>query len=154
MDAQVWYRLAADTVLVVHLGIVLYVILGLGLTLLGGALGWGWVRNRWFRGLHLVLIGVIVGQAWGGLICPLTTWEMRLRVAGGQQAYDETFVAYWLGELLFFDAPAWVFAVCYSAFGGLVLLSLWWVPVRWRGVSVRRESAGGIGSDTPADAGR
>ncbi len=139
MSGEAWYRVAADVVLTVHVGFVLFVIVALLLTLIGGVLGrlgfrgWGWVRNRWFRGAHLLAIGVVVGQAWLGLVCPLTTWEMRLRVAGGQRAYDETFMAHWLGRLLFFQAEAWVFIAAYSAFGLLVLLSLWWVPVRWRG---------------------
>lgn len=132
MDTQAWYRLAADGVLIAHVGIVLFVVLGLALTLLGGALRWRWVSNRWFRGVHLLMIGVIVAQAWGGVVCPLTTWEMRLRGLGGQRTYDETFVAHWLGNLLFVHAEPWVFIVAYSAFGVLVLLSFQWVPVRWR----------------------
>lgn len=63
MDTQAWYRLAADGVLIAHVGIVLFVVLGLALTLLGGALRWRWVSNRWFRGVHLLMIGVIVAQA-------------------------------------------------------------------------------------------
>ncbi|MBB6429292.1 DUF2784 domain-containing protein [Algisphaera agarilytica] len=132
MDSAAWARLAADAMLLLHIAVVLFVILGLLLSLLGGALKWQWVRNRWFRGIHLLTIAVIVGQAWLGIICPLTTWEMQLRRAAGQQTYDETFVAYWLGNLLFIDADPWVFILAYSLFGGLVLLSLWCVPVRWR----------------------
>ncbi|MEM9418229.1 MAG: DUF2784 domain-containing protein [Planctomycetota bacterium] len=131
MDSAAWARLAADAMLLLHIAVVLFVILGLLLTLLGGALKWQWVRNRWFRGLHLATIAVIIGQAWLGIICPLTTWEMQFRRAAGQEAYDETFVAYWLGNLLFIEADPWVFIVAYSTFGGLVLLSLWWVRVRW-----------------------
>ncbi|MEM1107930.1 MAG: DUF2784 domain-containing protein [Planctomycetota bacterium] len=99
------------------------------LTLLGGALKWRWVRNRWFRGLHLLFIAVIVAQAWLGIVCPLTTWEMQLRDAAGQQTYDETFIAHWLGNLLFIQGEWWAFAISYSAFGGLVMVSLWWVPL-------------------------
>ncbi len=133
MDTAAWFRLAADLILVTHVGIVAFVVLGLLLTLLGGALKWPWVRNPWFRGLHLLFILVIIAQAWLGIVCPLTTWEMQLRQAAGQQTYDETFIAHWLGNLLFIDADPWVFIAGYSAFGGLVLLSLWWVPVRGRG---------------------
>ena len=46
---------------------------------LGGALGWGWVRLRWFRITHLCAIGVVVIQSWLGVMCPLTTLEMALR---------------------------------------------------------------------------
>ncbi|MEM1027354.1 MAG: DUF2784 domain-containing protein [Planctomycetota bacterium] len=131
MDAAAGYRLAADAMLLLHVTVVAFVILGLVLTLLGGCLKWHWVRNRWFRGVHLLFIAVIVAQAWLGIVCPLTTWEMQLRQAAGQQTYDETFVAYWFGNLLFIEAEWWVFAIAYSAFGGLVLVSLWWMPVRW-----------------------
>lgn len=132
MDQAAWFRLAADAMLLAHIAVVAFVIGGLLLTLLGGALKWSWVRHRGFRGLHLLLIAIIVGQAWLGIVCPLTTWEMQLRSAAGQQIHGETFVAYWLGNLLYITAPPWAFIAAYSAFGGLVLLSLWWVPVRWR----------------------
>ncbi len=133
MDAQAWYRLAADGVLVSHVAIVVFVILGLLFTLVGGALRWGWVKNKWFRLTHLGAIVVIVGQAWFGAVCPWTTWENRLRELGGQQTYgDFSFVGYWLHRFLYYQAPGWVFVVCYTAFGLLVLLSWWWVPVRWR----------------------
>ena len=133
MDEAAWYRLAADAMLVVHVGTVLYVVLGLVLTLVGGVRGWRWVHHRVFRGLHLAIIAVIVGQAWAGVICPLTIWENDLREWGGQTRYDRTFVQHWLSQVLFFDLPSWVFVVGYSGFGLLVLGALWWVPVRWRG---------------------
>jgi hypothetical protein len=130
---RVAYRVAADVVLTVHVAIVAFVILGLLLTLLGGALRWSWVRNRWFRGGHLATIAVIVVQSWFGVICFLTDWEMGLRRRGGQATYDESFIGYWLGRLLFIEGvPGWVFMVVYTAFGALVLASLWLVPVRWR----------------------
>lgn len=131
MDTQAWIRHAADAMLVTHVAVVAFVVGGLLLTLLGGALRWAWVRHRGFRGLHLLTILIIIAQSWLGIVCPLTTWEMQLRRAAGQQTYDETFVVHWLGNLLFIDAEPWVFVFAYSAFGGLVLLSLWWVPVKW-----------------------
>ena len=143
MDQATWYRWAADLTLVIHVGVVAFVLLGLGLTLLGGALGWRWVHGRVFRGLHLATIGVIIVQAWAGIVCPLTIWENDLRELGGQQRYDETFIEHWLSQILFFSAPAWVFIAAYSLFGGLVLLALWWVPVRWRGRRRKQAPAGG-----------
>lgn len=133
MDSPAWYRLAADGMLITHVSIVVFIVLGLVLTLVGGGLGWLWVRNRWYRGVHLLCIAVVVGQSWLGIVCPLTSWETWLREAAGQKAYNETFIAYWLRRLLYFEADPWVFVVAYSAFGLLVLLSFYWVPVRWRG---------------------
>ncbi len=128
------YRLAADVVLATHVGIVAFVVFGLLLTIVGGFAGWSWVRNRWFRVAHLLTIGVVVFQAFIGVVCPFTTWESQLREAGGQTGYgDLSFVAYWLRSVLFFDGEPWMFILGYSLFGLCVLATLWFVPVRWRG---------------------
>jgi len=126
------YRLAADVLVAVHVAYVAWVILGLLLFLIGGVLGWRWVRNRWVRGTHLLMIAIVVVQAWLGVMCPLTIWEQDLRAKAGEATYTGSFIGHWLHELLFFEAEPWVFTLCYSVFGGLVLLTLIFVPVRWR----------------------
>jgi polyferredoxin len=78
-----------------------------------------------FRYSHLAAVGIVVGQAWLGRICPLTTWENALRRRAGQSSYEETFIQHWLHPLLFYAAPAWVFTAIYSIFGVLVAL-VWW----------------------------
>ena len=125
---SVSYRVAADLVLAVHTSFVVFVVLGLILILAGGALGWSWVRNRWFRLGHLAAIGFVVAQAWLGEICPLTTLEMELRSRAGDATYSGSFIAHWMETLLYYDAPTWVFAICYSTFGLLVAAS--WIIVR------------------------
>ena len=122
--------LAADLLLVLHASFIVFVVLGLVLVIVGGLLSWSWVRNRWFRIVHLVCIGVVVVQAWLGMICPLTTWEMDLRRAAGDPGYEGSFVAHWLSELIYYDAPWWVFVVAYTAFGMLVVISWFWVRPR------------------------
>ena len=79
------------------------------------------------RLLHLLAIGFVVLQAWAGEICPLTTWEMALRSRGGQATYDSSFIAYWLGRLIYYEAPPWVFVVIYTLFAALVVATLFWV---------------------------
>ena len=113
----------ADVVLIIHVAFALFIVGGLGLILVGGIRGWRWIRNPWFRTLHLAGILLVVIQAWLGIVCPLTTLEMQLRESGGQPSYGGTFMAHWLHQLLFFEAPAWVFTVCYTGFGSLVVLS-------------------------------
>src|SRR5262249_30053427 len=49
----VLYKLAADLVVVVHFGYVSFVLVGQVLILLGVMCRWRWVRNPWFRWLHL-----------------------------------------------------------------------------------------------------
>ncbi|RTR06597.1 DUF2784 domain-containing protein [Halomonas nitroreducens] len=130
MDSRLLYSLAADAILVVHAAFVVFVILGLALTLVGKPLGWHWVRNPWFRLAHLVAIGFVVLQAWLGALCPLTVWEMALRERAGDVAYSGAFIAYWLHRLLFYQAPDWVFIIVYTLFGGLVGLGWVWVRPR------------------------
>ena len=119
--------LMADAVLALHLAFVVFVLAGLLLILTGGVLGWAWVRNRIFRISHLVAIVVVVLQAWLGMICPLTHLEMWLRAQAGEAVYSGTFVSHWMQSLLYYEAPMWVFALCYTAFGLLVLVSWFWV---------------------------
>jgi hypothetical protein len=128
---ELLYRSLADAVVVLHAGIVLFVVLGLAAVLAGGLRGWGWVRNGWFRTTHLLTIVVIVVQAWCGVLCPLTIWEQQLRRAAGQQTYQGAFVANLIHDLLFVEAPAWVLTALYTAFGAVVLVSLLLVPPRW-----------------------
>ena len=127
MESKVFYLLAADALLFVHVLFVVFVVFGLLLILAGGLLSWNWVRNRVFRLLHLAAIGVVVIQSWLGVVCPLTIWEMALREKAGDAVYSGTFVSHWLDKLLYFNAPAWVFVVCYTAFGLLVIASWIWV---------------------------
>lgn len=130
MPSNTVYLAAADALLIVHFLFVLFIILGLLLTLLGGMFSWKWVRNPWFRLAHLGGVVVVVLQSWWGIICPLTTWEMDLRARGGETVYAGSFIAHWLGRLLYYQAPAWIFIACYSIFAALVILC--WFRVRPR----------------------
>ena len=132
MESKFWYLLAADLILFTHVLFVAFVVIGLLLILIGKPLHWGWVRNRCFRISHLVAIGVVVLQAWLGVICPLTILEMWLRERAGDAVYAGTFVSHWLETILYYQAPAWIFVACYTAFGALVLLSWFWVRPRSR----------------------
>ncbi len=125
-----WYRLAADALLVLHVGFVAFVVAGLALILVGAAFGWSWIRNPWFRVAHLVGIAIVVLQAWLGRICPLTIWEMALRQKAGDATYAGSFITHWLQELLYYEAPMWVFAICYTLFGALVAASWYWIRPR------------------------
>jgi hypothetical protein len=125
-------RLAADAVVVLHMAYVLFVVVGLLLTLIGYLARWEWVRNRWFRGVHLLMIGIVVAETWCGVTCPLTTWEMSLRQAAGQETYRGDFIAKWVHDLLFWDLPPWFFTAAYTIFGIAVALTFVIAPPRWR----------------------
>jgi len=118
----------ADAILVVHFGIVLFIGGGLVAVWIGAAAGWPWVRNRWFRYLHLAAIVFVAGEALVGMACPLTVWEDTLR--GGARA--ESFVGRWVRWLVFYEAPEWVFTAAYVAWALATLLTLRFVPPRRR----------------------
>jgi len=123
-------HLLADTLLFLHALFIAFVVAGLVLILLGGALRWAWVRNLWFRAVHLLSIGYVVAEAWCGVDCPLTVWENNVRRGMGEPAYAESFVAHWLHRIFFHDFPPPVFTMAYTIFGMLVLLTLFLVPPR------------------------
>lgn len=122
----------ADTLLALHVGVVVFVVLGELLFLVGGWRGWGWVRHFGLRVTHLVLMVFIALQAWLGALCPLTVWEQALRRRAGEAAYEESFIEHWLSRLLYYDLPWWTFVAAYTAFALLVALTWRWVPPRRR----------------------
>ncbi len=126
------YQILADTVLTIHAVIVLFVVGGLALIIAGNLRGWVWVNNLWFRLAHVIAIAIVVLQAWLGVLCPLTTLEVWLRSQAGEAGYSGSFVQYWLQELLYYQAPAWVFILAYTLFGLLVVLTWWYCPPRFR----------------------
>jgi hypothetical protein len=119
------YRLLADLVLTIHFAIVLFVIGGLVLVLIGNWRGWGFVNAWWFRLAHLAAIGIVVAQAWLGIVCPLTTLENWLRAQADQPVYEASFIEHWVTRALFYEAPTWVFTLAYTLFG-LAVIAAWW----------------------------
>ena len=120
----------ADALLVVHFLIAGFIVGGLILVWVGAAFGtntgWAWVRNPWFRYLHLAAIAFVAMEALLGIACPLTVWEDLLR--GG--ARPGTFIGRWVQRLLYYEAPAWVFTAAYAAWAAATLLTLKFVPPR------------------------
>ncbi|MEP6558854.1 MAG: DUF2784 domain-containing protein [Burkholderiales bacterium] len=131
-DRSLVWQALADAVLVLHVGVVLFVVVGLLLVLVGNARGWGWVNRWWFRLAHLAAIAVVVVQSWFGWVCPLTTLEMWLRRQAGSTVYAGGFIEHWLSRALYWNAPAWVFGLAYSVFGLIVVWSWLRFPPRRR----------------------
>jgi hypothetical protein len=124
------YLFAADALLLLHVLFVAFVVLGLLAVYAGAALDWGWVRNPVFRSVHLLAIIAVAAQAWLGVICPLTGFEMALRAKAGEAVYSGSFISHWLQQLLYYEAPDWVFTAAYTAFAILVAVSWLWVRPR------------------------
>jgi hypothetical protein len=116
----------ADVLLIVHFLIAAFIVGGLLLVWIGAGLGWRWVRNPWFRYLHLGAIAFVAAEAVLGVMCPLTVLEDMLR--GSVTA--ESFIARWVRALLYYQAPEWVFTAAYVSWTLATLLTLRWVPPR------------------------
>ena len=125
--------LLADIVLVAHFGYAGFVVFGFVAVALGATLGWGWIRNRIFRYLHMAAIAFVGLEAVIGMACPLTEIEYALRSAAGAGAGEGTFIGRIVGGLLFYDLPLWVFNAAYVALTVLAVALLLLVPPRRRG---------------------
>lgn len=116
-----WYRVAADLVLLLHLAFVLFVIGG-GLLLL-----------KW-RGLVWVHLPAVAWSAmveFTGWVCPLTPLENDLRSLAGESATAADFISRYLPPLLY---PAMLTREIQILLGLVVLLAnvvmYWWVFFR------------------------
>ncbi len=104
-------RLAADAVLLAHLGFILFVTVG-------GLLAF---YRRWLILLHLP------AAAWGvyieisGGICPLTFVEKQLRLAAGQAGYEGGFIEHWLLAIIY--PTGLTREIQYMLAGGLLLIN-------------------------------
>lgn len=128
-DMALWRGLA-DLVLVTHAAYVLFVVGGQALIVIGWIRGWEWTRCRVFRLLHLVAIGLVMLEAWLGINCPLTILENFLRLQAGAAAYENSFISHWLRWVIFYAAPEWIFALIYTVFTALVILTWLAYPPR------------------------
>ncbi len=85
------YLLLADLVLVLHLGFILFVVLG-GLLV-------RWRRRAVLVHLPCAAYGAAI-ELWGW-ICPLTPLENRLRELGGERGYAGGFIEHYLVPLVY-----------------------------------------------------
>jgi hypothetical protein len=127
----------ADAVLVAHVAVAAFVVVGLVVIVVGNRRGWRGVNGIGFRVAHLAAILVVVAEAWLGVVCPLTTLEMWLRSQAGLAVYGTGFVEHWLQQLLYYDAPPAVFVAGYTLFAAAVLATWWYFPPR-----TKRDGAG------------
>lgn len=137
--SRLMHQSLADVILIVHACFIAFVVGGLVLVSTGWIFRWSWIRNFWFRFAHLLAIGIVVAEAWFGMICPLTDWESFLREQGGHSGYSGNFIQYWLQKFIFYDFPPWVFTAAYTIFGALVLLTWLLAPPRLPGSKDKTE---------------
>lgn len=114
----------AVAVLILHLAVIAFNVLGLVAIPLGAWRGWRWIRGFRWRLLHLLSLAVVAGQALVGRACFLTLWQARLQ--GRQGAAP--LIAGWVDRLIYWPLPLWAFAVGYTLIWLYALALWWWVP--------------------------
>lgn len=85
------YRVAADAVVLLHLGFVVFVVAG-GLLVL---------RWRWVVFLHVPAVVWAVLLEFRGWLCPLTPLEKMLRESGGQKGYHGGYIEHYILPVLY-----------------------------------------------------
>jgi hypothetical protein len=121
----------ADLIRIVHFLWVLAIVLPIPLIWIGSKRNWSWIRNPVYRLIHLSMIGIVVAESVLGAICPLTLWENVLRKQDLQEPLDgSSFIADWVGRVLYFDFPAWIFTSVYILMGAVIALQYVLVPPR------------------------
>ena len=105
------YGLLADVLVALHLGFILFAVLG-------GLLAVRWPRLAWVHGAAL---GWAVSVEVFGLTCPLTPLEVALRLEAGLEGYSGGFIERYLMPVLYppgLSRPSqWMLA------GGLILIN-------------------------------
>ena len=86
-------RLSADTVVLLHLGFIVFVALG-------GLLALRWPRIAWVH-IPAVVWGTLIELT--GWVCPLTPLENRLRTTAGDPAYTGSFIARYIMPIVYPD---------------------------------------------------
>lgn len=92
-----WYEIGADVIALGHFSFLALVVFGV---LLGRT-------NRWWRLAHVaaMMYGVLIEIFYWP--CPLTYLEQYLRSQAGRGRFDEPFIAHYLNQLVYLEAPQW-----------------------------------------------
>lgn len=125
------YRFLADLLVVFHLAFVLFVVLGGGLVL--------WRRRLALLHVPVALWGVLVELS--GWVCPLTPWEVRLRILGGQGGYPGGFINHYLMPVLYPPTLTRAQQVWLGILVGALNLGIYGL-VGWRMMNARRNRKG------------
>ena len=110
----------SEIVLLLHFSIFLFMILSFILIPYGYYQNWEWVKNIYFRSIHLILMGIILIETILGFMCPLTILENFLRA---DKKIDNIFSKI-IHQIMYWDFTNYQFIILY-------LLSLSYIIFLW-----------------------
>ena len=114
-------ELIANFVLSVHFLLAFLITSGFFIIPIGYKFRWNWVKNLKIRTIHVIAIFIVTSETILGITCPLTSIENSFRIIYN----SESFMAYWVREILFWNLPTELFFLLYSVF-------LIWTIVMWK----------------------
>ena len=110
----------SEIVLLFHFSIFLFIILSFILIPLGYHKKWKWVKNKYYRLIHLILMGIIFIETILGFMCPLTILENFLR----NNLRINNKITQIIHQIMYWDLPTYQFIILY-------LLSLLYLIFLW-----------------------
>ena len=112
--------LFSEIVLLFHFCIFLFMVLSFFLIPLGYYQKWEWVKNKYYRLIHLILMGIIFIETILGFMCPLTILENFLR----NDIEINNKITQIIHQIMYLDLPTYQFIILY-------LLSLLYLIFLW-----------------------
>ncbi len=127
-----FYAILAEVVVAIHVAFLLFAVVGLLLIVVGVIFRWNWVRNFWFRTIHLAAMAFVAMEELLGWDCILNPIENHFRILAGQEQMTESFIHHWMSRILpfWYNVPQWVNPLIYLGFPALVLLVFLLAPPR------------------------
>ena len=110
----------SEIVLLFHFFIFLFMILSFFLIPLGYYQKWKWVKNKYYRLIHLVLMRIIFIETILGFMCPLTILENFLR----NDIEINNKITQIIHQIMYWDLQTYQFIILY-------LLSLLYIIFLW-----------------------
>ena len=110
----------SEIVLLFHFFIFLFIIFSFFLIPIGYYQKWEWVKNKYCRLIHLVLMGIIFIETILGFMCPLTILENFLR----NDIEINNKITQIIHQIMYWDLPTYQFIILY-------LLSLLYLIFLW-----------------------
>ena len=112
--------LFSELVLLFNFCIFLFMILSFFLIPLGYYQKWEWVKNKYYRLIHLILMGIIFIETILGFMCPLTVLENFLR----NNIEINNKITQIIHQIMYWDLPTYQFIILYLL-SFLYLIFLW-----------------------------
>ena len=112
--------LFSEIVLLFHFCIFLFIMLSFFLIPFGYYQKWEWVKNRYYRLIHLILMGIIFIETILGFMCPLTILENFLR----NNIQINNKITQIIHQIMYWNLPTYQFIILY-------LLSLLYLIFLW-----------------------